>query len=73
MNSVHCSKVCVCLCVSTAPSMCALGWVKCRELNFTAGYTLCISMYVTNKKHFFFFTKPISDFGEMLKYRVKYR
>ncbi len=25
---------------STAPGVCALGWVKCREQNFTAGYTL---------------------------------
>ncbi len=24
----------------TAPGVCALGWVKCREQNFTAGYTL---------------------------------
>ncbi len=30
----------VCECVPTAPSVCALGWVKCREQNFTAGYTL---------------------------------
>ncbi len=30
----------VCVCASTAPGVCALGWVKCREQNFTAGYTL---------------------------------
>ncbi len=54
--------VCVCVCVraSTAPGVCALGWVKCREQHFTAGYT-------------FFFTKPITDYGKMLKYREKYR
>ncbi len=28
------------MCVSTAPGVCVLGWVKCRELHFTAGYTL---------------------------------
>ncbi len=47
--------VCVCVCV------CALGWVKCREQNFTAGYTLY--NYVCKKRKFktdfFFFTKPI--------------
>ncbi len=26
--------------MNTAPGVCVLGWVKCRELNFTAGYTL---------------------------------
>ncbi len=26
--------------MNTAPGVCALGWVKCREQNFTAGYTL---------------------------------
>ncbi len=28
------------MCVSTAPSACALGLVKYTELNFTAGYAL---------------------------------
>ncbi len=32
---VHCSR-CVCMCVC----VCVLGWVKYREQNFTAGYTL---------------------------------
>ncbi len=64
--------VCVCVCVSTAPSVCecvpnapsvcALGWVKCREQNFTAGYTLynyvCDKKY-NNSKPIFFFTEPI--------------
>ncbi len=56
--------VCVCVCVSTSPGVCALGWVKCREQNFTAGYTLY--NYVCKKKkkkkilnRYFFFTKPI--------------
>ncbi len=48
--------------------------------NFTAGYTLynyvCIKK--KNKKNniktdIFFFTKPITDNGKMLKYREKYR
>ncbi len=26
--------------MNTAPGVCVLGWVKCREQNFTAGYTL---------------------------------
>ncbi len=56
--------------------VCVLGWVKCREQIFTAGYTLY--NYVCKKeKHskpiFLFFTKPITDYGKMLKYREKYR
>ncbi len=44
--------------MNTAPGVCVLGWVKCREQNFTAGYTLY--NYVckeknNNKKTFFFF------------------
>ncbi len=55
-----CVCVCVCECVPTAPSVCALGWVKYREQNFTAGYTLY--NYVCDKKKniktdFFFFYK----------------
>ncbi len=38
---------------------------------------LCIIMYVTTKKLIIktdiFFTKPITDYGKMLKYREKYR
>ncbi len=39
---------------------------------------LCIIMYVKKKKkifqnRYFFFTKPITDNGKMLKYREKYR
>ncbi len=46
--------------MNTAPGVCVLGWVKCREQNFTAGYTLY--NYVCKKKNqnrYFFFTKPI--------------
>ncbi len=32
--------VCACVRASTAPGVCVLGWVKCREQNCTAGYTL---------------------------------
>ncbi len=59
--------------MNTAPGVCALGWVKCREQNFTAGYTLY--NYVCKKKknqtRFFFFYK--TDYGKMLKYQEKYR
>ncbi len=65
--------------MNTAPGVCVLGWVKCREQNFTAGYTLY--NYVCDKKikiiiiqnRYFFFTKPITDYGKMLKYQEKYR
>ncbi len=65
--------------MNTAPCVCVLGWVKCREQNFTAGYTLY--NYVCKKKkkkkkipnRYFFFTTPITDYGKMLKYREKYR
>ncbi len=68
----------------TAPGVCALGWVKCREQNCTAGYTLYNYVckknnnnkkknYNNSKPIFFFFTKPITDYGKMLKYREKYR
>ncbi len=57
-------SLCVCVCVSTAPGVCVLGWVKCREQHFTAGYTLYY--YVCKKKKkkkkkndIFFFPKPI--------------
>ncbi len=54
--------------MNTAPGVCVLGWVKCREQNFTAGYTL-YNYVKKKKKRFFFFTKPITDYGKMLKYR----
>ncbi len=54
---------------------CILGWVKCREQNFTVGYTLY--NYVCKKKkkiqNRFFFFFYITDYGKMLKYREKYR
>ncbi len=34
----------------TAPSVCALGWVKCRE-HISLLVILCIIVYVTNKAH----------------------
>ncbi len=40
--------------MNTAPGVCVLGWVKCREQHFTAGYILCMIMYVKKKK-----SKPI--------------
>ncbi len=53
MNSAHCS-MCVCvstaLCVSTAPGVCVLGWVKYRE-HISLLVILCIILYVTNKKN----------------------
>ncbi len=36
--------------MNTAPGVCALGWVKCREQNFTAGYTLYNYECKKNKK-----------------------
>ncbi len=47
--------------MNTAPGVCVLGWVKCREQNFTAGYTLynyvCKKIIIQNR--YIFFTKPI--------------
>ncbi len=45
-----CVCVCVCVCVPTAPSVCVLGWVKCRE-HISLLVILCIIEYVTNKAH----------------------
>ncbi len=50
----HCSR-CVCVCVSTAPGVCALGWVKYRE-HISLLVILCI--IVCDKKTRFF-PKPI--------------
>ncbi len=58
--------------MNTAPGVCVLGWVKCREQNFTAGYTL-YNYVCIKKNNYYFFTKPITDYGKMLKYREKYR
>ncbi len=70
-----CVCVCVRACVHCSRCVCALGWVKCREQNVTAGYTLY--NYVCDKRKkkndFFFFTKPITDYSKMLKYWEKYR
>ncbi len=43
--------------MNTAPGVCVLGWVKCRE-HISLLVILCIIVYVTNKKKyivFFFF------------------
>ncbi len=60
--------------MNTAPGVCVLGWVKYRE-HISLLVILCIIMYVKNKYkyRYFFFTKPITDYGKMLKYREKYR
>ncbi len=42
--------MCVCVCVSTAPGVCVLGRVKCRE-HISLLVILCIIVYVTNKAH----------------------
>ncbi len=59
----------MCVSVPTAPGVCALGWVKCRE-HISLLVILCIIMYVTKKKIYIyiyiFFFLPISDYGKML-------
>ncbi len=35
--------------MNTAPGVCVLGWVKCREQNFTTGYTLYNYVYIKKK------------------------
>ncbi len=52
--------------MNTAPGVCVLGWVKCREQNFTAGYTLynyvCIKKKKKKKKIYIYIYKPILFF-----------
>ncbi len=69
MNSVHCSRcVCVCLCV------CVHLDGSNAENKISLLVILCIIMYVKKKIYILlFFTKPITDYGKMLKYREKYR
>ncbi len=45
--------------MNTAPGVCVLGWVKCREQHFTAGYTLYNYVCIKKKKSkaIFFFYK----------------
>ncbi len=60
---------------STAPSVCALGWVEYRE-HTSLLVILCIIVYVKKKDKrggFVLFLKPITDYGKILKYREKYR
>ncbi len=52
--SEQCPLLQVCVCVSTAPGVCALGWVKSRE-HISLLVVLCIIVYVTNQKHYFFY------------------
>ncbi len=58
MNSVHCSK-CVHLDGLNA------------EKHISLLVILCIIVYVTNnnKKKYIYISKPITDYGKMLKYR----
>ncbi len=44
--SEQCPLLQVCVCVSTAASVCVLGWVK----HISLLVILCIIVYVTNKK-----------------------
>ncbi len=57
--------------MSTAPGVCALGWVKYRE-HISLLIILCIIMYVIKKIYIFFFFYK-TDYGKMLKYQEKYR
>ncbi len=41
--------------MNTAPGVSVLGWVKCREQNFTAGYTLYNYVKKKSKPIFFFY------------------
>ncbi len=52
----------MCVCVSTAP-----GAGQIQRTHFTAVYTL-YNCVCDKKKKGLFFTKPISDYGKMLKY-----
>ncbi len=67
-----CVCVCVRACVHCSRCVCALGWVKYRE-HILLLIILCIIRYVKKNIYIFFFTKPITDYGKMLKYREKYR
>ncbi len=56
--------------MSTAPGVCALGWVKYRE-HISLLVILCIIVYVTNiyKNNYIYiyiFFLPITDYGKML-------
>ncbi len=57
--------------MNSVPGVCALGWIKYRE-HISLLFILRIIVYVTKKtKKNVFFSKPISDNGQMLKYRGK--
>ncbi len=56
--SEQCPLLQVCVCVPTAPIVCALGWVKYRE-HISLLIILCVIVYVTTKKYIYillFFT-----------------
>ncbi len=70
--------VCVCVCVSACVrpllQVCVCSWMgQIQRTHFTADYTLYVKKNNNSKPIFFFFTKPITDYGKMLKYREKYR
>ncbi len=60
--------------MSTAPGVCAVGWVKCREhislLVMVLYNYVCVQIIINKYNHF---TKPISDYGKILKYQETYR
>ncbi len=75
MNCGHCSRcVCVRACVRPLLQVCVYLDGSNAENKIALLVILCI-MYVKkkNSKPIFFFTKPITDYGKMLKYREKYR
>ncbi len=71
--------VCVYVCVCPLLQVCVHLDGSNAENNISLLVILCIIMYVKknnkkkNSKPIFFFTKPITDYGKMLKYREKYR
>ncbi len=74
-----CVCVCVCVCVRPLLQVCVYLDGSNAENNISLLVILCIIMYVKKnqkikiKTDIFFFTKPITDYGKMLKYREKYR
>ncbi len=70
--------VCVYVCVCPLLQVCVHLDGSNAENKISLLVILCIIMYVKKKKKkiktdIFFFTKPITDNGKMLKYREKYR
>ncbi len=71
---VHCSR-CVCVCVCPLLQVCVHLDGLNTENTFQCCYTLynCVCDKKNNNISYRFFSKPISDYGKMLKYREKYR